>query len=118
VASFLVDECVARDVHEALRELGHEIILVRERFQGSDDEEIFQYASSNGLVVITEDRRFGSLAINYPVRPTAGVVIVLMGNASPPEKAKRISSVLPALAGTLANNINVIGPTFVRRRPL
>ena len=118
MASFLVDECVARDVHEALQQLGHEVTLVSAHLQGASDEQIFEFATQHGLIVLSEDRRFGSVALNSPVRPATGVVIILMGTASPPEKARRVASVMPGLVDSLPNNITVVGPTIIRRRPL
>ena len=62
--SFLIDECVPRDVHEAVARMGHKVVLVRETLLGADDEQVVSYAREHGHVVFTEDRRFGFIAIN------------------------------------------------------
>ena len=117
MASFLIDECVPRAVHEAVATLGHQIVLVRDVAPGVDDEDVLRLAQSDGHALITEDRRFGLLAISA-LAPTSGVLILALANASPLEKAKRVIAVLPTLIDSLAGSVVVIGPSTVRRRPL
>ncbi len=114
--SFLIDECVPRDVHAALTGAGYEVVLVRDKLLGSEDEQVLAFARDNGLVVFTEDRRFGFIAIG--AGPPGGVVVLMMGDASPTAKAARVASVMPSIAPSLANAVTVIGPTNVRRRTL
>lgn len=112
--SFLIDECVPRDVYEAIAQAGYGIVLVRDTALGADDEEVVVYAREHGHVVFTEDRRFGFIAMNAGA--PCGVIVLLMGDAAPAVKAGRVASVLPSIANTLANAVTVIGPTHVRRR--
>lgn len=114
--SFLIDECVPRDVSEAIARAGYQAVLVRDTLPGAGDEQVVSYAREHGHVVLTEDRRFGFIAIN--AGPPGGIVILLMGDAAPDVKAARVASVLPVIADALANAVTVIGPTNVRRRLL
>jgi predicted nuclease of predicted toxin-antitoxin system len=116
VASFLVDECVPRSVYEMLGREGHQVTLVRDVLLGADDESVLRLAYETSLTLITEDRRFGMLAMNAPV--SAGVVIIAAGNISPDEKAKRVRAVLPSLLTLIPGSVTVIGRTRVRRRPV
>ena len=88
MASFLVDECVPRSVHEMLGNEGHQVTLVRDVLLGANDESVLHFAGKKSLTLVTEDRRFGLLAMNAPV--AAGVVIIVAGNISPNDKAKRV----------------------------
>jgi predicted nuclease of predicted toxin-antitoxin system len=117
VAHFLVDECVPRDVLDAVRALGHDAVLVRDTIQGAADEDVLEFAQRQDRIMLTEDRRFGLLAINGG-RPSCGVVILTLDKLSPAERAKRVNEVLPSLANEIAGCVLVIGPTRVRRRPL
>lgn len=114
--SFLIDECVPRDVCEALAGAGHKVVLVRDRLLGSGDEQVLAFARDNGLVVFTEDRRFGFIAMG--AGQPGGVVVLMMGDASPAAKAARVASAMPSIAASLTNAVTVIGPASVRRRAL
>jgi predicted nuclease of predicted toxin-antitoxin system len=117
VARFLVDECVPRAVFNAVRALGHDAVLVSETMQGASDEDVLEFAQRQNRIMLTEDRRFGLLAINGG-RPSCGVVILTLDKLSPAERAKRVSDVLPSLLGDTQGSVVVISPTRVRRRPL
>lgn len=114
--SFLIDECVPRAVHKALSRAGHQITLVRDQLLGAIDEDVLAFACGHGQIVLTEDRRFGFIAIG--AGPPSSVVVLLLGDSSPSEKAARMLSVLPGILDSLADAVTVIGPTSVRRRPL
>lgn len=114
--SFLIDECVPRAVHEAVSRAGYQIALVRDLLPGAIDEDILKFAQSHEQVVLTEDRRFGFIAIG--AGPPNSVVVLLLGDSAPSEKASRLLSVLPGILDALADAVTVIGPTSVRRRPL
>jgi len=116
VSTFLVDECVSRDVAHAVRQAGHDIVLVRDVLPGAGDEAVVAYAREHGHIVLTEDRRFGFIAMN--TRPSAGIVVLLMGNATPAAKAERLTQVLPSVSDSLSDAVTVISPTHVRRRKL
>ncbi len=117
MARFLVDEFVPRDVLDAVRALGHDAVLVKDITQGASDEDVLDFAQRQTRIMLTEDRRFGLLAINGG-RPSCGVVILTLDKLSPAERAKRVSDVLPSLANEIAGSVLVIGLTRVRRRPL
>ena len=116
MASFLVDECVPRVVHEMLTCEGHTVTLVRDSLRGACDEDVLVFARDRDLALITEDRRFGLLAIN--ARVAVGVVVVAMGNSSPEAKSARVQHLLPSLLSLIPGNVTVIGRTNVRRRSL
>lgn len=92
------------------------MVLARDVLQGATDEDVMTFARDAGHVVLTEDRRFGFIAIGMGA--PAGVVVLLMGEAPPIEKANRLISVMPGIAGSLTHAVTVIGPTSARRRPV
>jgi predicted nuclease of predicted toxin-antitoxin system len=116
VASFLIDECVPRAVHEALAAAGHRVVLVREVLQGACDEDVLTFARGESLVTLTEDRRFGLIAMSVG-RPCS-VVVLLLGELSPEQKAARLLAVLSEVINSLDDAVTVVGPTRVRRRAL
>lgn len=114
--SFLVDECVPRAVHDALAAAGYGVRLVRDELQGASDEQIVIRGRENGLVVLTEDRRFGFIAMGMGA--PCSIIVLLLGDATPDDKALRLVSTLPGIVDSLADAVTVIGPTSIRRRPL
>jgi predicted nuclease of predicted toxin-antitoxin system len=117
MAPILVDECVPSAVIEVLRELGCPLLLVRDEMCGAPDEEVLGRALGEGLVLITEDRRFGLLALSS-AESVAGVIVVSMGDASPSEKADRVRQVWTSICDELAGRLIVVGQTRVRARSL
>jgi predicted nuclease of predicted toxin-antitoxin system len=77
---------------------------------------VLAFARTNDQVVLTEDRRFGFIAIGSG--PPNSVLVLLLGDTSPADKAARVISVLPGILDSLSDAVTVIGPTNVRRRPL
>ena len=117
MARYLVDECVPRAVLDAVRALGHDAVLVRDIIQGASDEDVLKFAQEQNRIMLTEDRRFGLLAMNSG-SSSCGVIILTLDTLAPTDRAKRVKEVLPALADDIAGSIIVIGATRVRRRPL
>jgi predicted nuclease of predicted toxin-antitoxin system len=117
VARFLVDECVPRNVVDAVRALGHDAVLVRDVIQGASDEDVLRFAQGERRIMLTEDRRFGLLAMNSGAS-TCGVIVMTLDQLSPAQRARRLSEVLPTIAADIAGSVIVIGATRVRRRPL
>lgn len=75
---FLLDENLPRSTAFVLRELGHDVYDVREILRGKRDEEIFNYAVSNDMTIITADRDFGNI-LRFP-KIHKGIIIVRLPN--------------------------------------
>ncbi|OGC57183.1 hypothetical protein A3H26_02540 [candidate division WWE3 bacterium RIFCSPLOWO2_12_FULL_36_10] len=71
----LSDECIHKDIIDALRLAGHKITTVHEiKMSGSTDLEVFNYAYKNKLVLFTFDRGFGDI-FTFDISGSSGVVI-------------------------------------------
>lgn len=74
--TILTDECVNRDVIEALESGGFKVIRVSEASLGSVfDEEIFHYAVNNKYILLTFDRDFGNI-LRFDIASSAGIIVV------------------------------------------
>ena len=69
----LLDTCVSRGVHEALRAAGHDTVWMGEWSQDPGDSEILDKAFEESRILITLDKDFGELAIVLE-RPHAGII--------------------------------------------
>ena len=59
---FLLDACVAsRTLHEALVDLGHDVLSAWEGYAHGSDEALLALAYEEGRVLVTEDKDFGEL---------------------------------------------------------
>ncbi len=59
---FLLDACVAsRTLHEALVDLGHDVLSAWEGYAHTSDEALLALAYEEGRVLVTEDKDFGEL---------------------------------------------------------
>ena len=52
---FIVDECTGPAVAQWLRDQGHEAVSVFDNFKGIDDDEVIAKATSEGLIIITNE---------------------------------------------------------------
>ncbi|MEW6777565.1 MAG: DUF5615 family PIN-like protein, partial [Bdellovibrionota bacterium] len=77
---FLVDEDLPRGLARALRDAGHEAVDVRDvDLDGKPDEEIFVYAQSHALTVITADTDFSDIS-QFEGKSHSGVVLIRLPN--------------------------------------
>jgi predicted nuclease of predicted toxin-antitoxin system len=64
----LLDTCVSGTLRQPLRAAGHDVIGTGEWEEDPGDESILDYAHSEGRVLITLDKDFGTLAILGPAQ--------------------------------------------------
>jgi predicted nuclease of predicted toxin-antitoxin system len=111
----LLDENVSPVVGEALRVAGHDVIAAADVCPGAPDDDVVAMATSQGRILVSEDKDFGNLAFQQGLRPP-GLVLVRLPGCLPWEKAARL---VDALKGEKANDcILVIETPRIRRRPL
>ena len=104
---------------EFLRELGHEAVHASALSMAmSPDEDIVEYAKSEGMAILTEDLDFAAiLAVTRSVEP--GVMILRVGNWNREQIERRIEHALQELTEeTLYNSIVMIERNRIRVRRL
>ena len=74
----LADECVHRDLVEALEREEFDVLSIRDIEKGADDERVFELAKESERVLLTFDRGFGDF-FRFDIENSAGIVIVLIG---------------------------------------
>ena len=58
---FLVDRCAGHRLAEWLRQAGHGVVEVRERYPGPGDQAVLAWAVSEERILVTIDTDFGEL---------------------------------------------------------
>lgn len=109
-----------RSVEEALRQLGHRVLDVRDHgLRGAPDQEVFAFAQQQRAALLTGDLGFANL-LTFPLGTHHGIIIARFPNELP---TKRINEeILQGLAGLeesdIAGNLIIMEPGRVRiRRP-
>jgi hypothetical protein len=72
---FLANENIPPGAVGRLRDLGHDVLSVKESMTGSDDAAILARAVSEQRVLITFDKDFGELAFRSHLPASCGVIL-------------------------------------------
>lgn len=100
-----------------LRQAGHDVLYVKEDFQGADDTTVVRLARAEGRLLITQDKDFGELAYRSRVPAPCGIVLFRLSGSGPEEDAQRIVSVLTG-GNEWPGHFTVVTSRHVRMRPL
>jgi predicted nuclease of predicted toxin-antitoxin system len=114
---FLANENVPGPVVRQLRQLGHDVVWVKEDLRGEEDRKILAWAQSDQRVTVTCDTDFGELAFRSGLPATCGVVLLRIPWTNPITDNAFVVSMLTSRddwAGAFA----VVERDRVRLRPL
>ncbi|MFW5867297.1 MAG: DUF5615 family PIN-like protein [Armatimonadota bacterium] len=89
---FLIDACVGPQATRRLREMGADVLSVREIQHDMKDTMVLSLARDQQRVLITTDKDFGDLVFLRD-EPHAGILLVRMANSSGRERAKAIAKI-------------------------
>jgi predicted nuclease of predicted toxin-antitoxin system len=80
VAEFLIDEDLPRSLSLALAAADLQSIDVRDvGLRGKSDDEVYKYAQSRQLTIVTGDLGFGNV-LRYPLGEHSGIVVARLPN--------------------------------------
>lgn len=114
--NILVDENIARQVVELLRQDGHNVNYTIQG-QSISDDIVLGAAHLQKALLMTDDKDFGELVIRHH-QQTSGVVLVRLAGLSPMQKAEVVSEVIRERGDNLMHMFTVITLNNVRSRPL
>lgn len=102
-----------------LRGRGHDVVYAREAYPGYADEKLLAIAKSQGRIILTEDRDFGRLTMQYKY-PAVGIVMIRLNEL--PGTVSNIAAFVAHAIGELDEScmgmLTVIGLMRNRQRPL
>jgi predicted nuclease of predicted toxin-antitoxin system len=114
---WLCDENVPRNLVDALRQHGHDVVWIREGSPGMPDAEVLALAIRERRVCLTFDKDFGQLAANTSFSSDSGIVLLRL---PAPSSKDRVQSMV-AIANSRADwggHFSVVEPGRIRMRPL
>lgn len=113
----IANENVTRTVIDQLRQLGHDVISVKESMRGQADNAILARAETEQRLVVTHDKDFGELAFRLQLPATCGVVLFRLSGSDPDADNQRMLTVLES-RDDWAGHFSVVTDERVRMRPL
>ena len=98
-----------------LRTAGHNILAVAEAMPQADDQDILARATSEGRILITNDKDFGELIFRSG-QAHHGVVLLRLRDESPANRVRVMKGLLGQYADRLAGHFTVATEGSVRIR--
>jgi predicted nuclease of predicted toxin-antitoxin system len=78
----MLNENISGTVTRMLRDLGHDVVAVKETMRGAMDREILARAQIESRLVITQDKDFGELAFHSALPAQCGVIVFRLAGTS------------------------------------
>ncbi len=114
---FLADESVDRQIVEAIRDLGYDVLAIAETSPGIPDTLVLSRANDARAVLLTADKDFGELVFRQRLAHS-GVVLARLAGHAPGMKAKIMAAAVDRHASELEFAFVVVTGKAVRiRRP-
>ena len=111
----LADESVDRQIVDALRRSGHQVLYVAEMEPGISDESVLALANGEAALLLTSDKDFGEIVFRRRLH-THGTVLIRLAGLPPIRKAEMVASVINQHTGELPGAFTVIAPGICRIR--
>lgn len=113
----VANENVSGTVIRRLRELGHDILSIKEAMRAASDEEVLARAQSDRRIVLTHDKDFGELAFKYGLPAECGVVLLRLSGTDPDSDNQRVLAALTSRSDW-EGQFTVVHHDRIRIRPL
>ena len=113
----LANENFPGPVVRALRELGHDVLWVKELMRGAGDAEVLSRAQAERRILATFDRDFGELAFRFGLPAECGIILIRLRGTSPETDNSRAIAALTSRTDW-AGHFAVVQDDRIRLRPL
>ncbi|HEX5153543.1 MAG TPA: DUF5615 family PIN-like protein [Parafilimonas sp.] len=113
--NLLADEGIDKQIVDALRNAGFDVVYILETNPSADDDFILSLANAQQRILLTQDKDFGELVFRLK-QLHYGVVLIRLHGYKPEVKAEITTSVLSQHKNELAKAFTVIQPNAIRIR--
>jgi predicted nuclease of predicted toxin-antitoxin system len=115
---FLADESIDRQIVDAVRDLGYDVLAIAETSPGIPDTLVLSRANEARAILLTADKDFGELVYRQRLAHSGVILVRLAGHATD-VKAKIVAAAIERHAAELELGFVVVTGKAVRiRRPL
>jgi predicted nuclease of predicted toxin-antitoxin system len=114
---FLANENFSLDAVEAIRRIGHDVRWIRTDAPGSKDREILNRAVAEDRILLTFDKDFGDLAIQFGLPAKCGIVLFRLHASSSAALANMIVAAMQSRSDW-TGHFSVVEVGRIRMRPL
>lgn len=116
---YLVDECLGLLIVTKLKDLGHDVVWVRDVAKGTPDEKVLEWSARDERVLLTEDFDYGDL-IFAKGQEAFGVVILQLSDFSGAWEQVASDAVtrLNGKHSSFVGNLTILGRTRLKIRAL
>lgn len=111
----LADESVERQIVEALRGAGHDVVSIAESGPGMPDDEVLALSTRNRAVLVTLDTDFGELVYRQRLA-SHGVLLVRLPGEPPDRKTALVVETVDRHADELTGAFSVLNANQLRIR--
>ena len=112
----LADENFPWKAVAALRDLGHDVVWIKEAAPAIDDVQIFDWAVADGRILLTQDKDFGELAFHWGLPAQCGIVLFRV--LPIPDRVAAAATRVLGTEADFRNRFVVVEAWRVRERPL
>ncbi len=114
---FIADENLFEPIIEYLRELGYDVLSIREAgFSGISDEEVYQLACKEKRIIITMDKDFSRM-FNFPPQKCGGIIVIKIYKRTVDETLELFKQYFNVIRQReIKGNLVIISPEGIRIR--
>ncbi|MGD0771134.1 MAG: DUF5615 family PIN-like protein [Tepidisphaeraceae bacterium] len=113
--NLLADENFPAPVIAAMRQRGHDVLVVAETMPGASDARVLAVAAEGQRVLLTLDRDYGDLIFHRGTPAPAGVVLFRLTGPRPQDDNRRMMEALERLQ-EWAGHFTTVTDTMIRSR--
>jgi predicted nuclease of predicted toxin-antitoxin system len=116
--SIVADECIDKEIVDALRNEGLQVFYVAEIAPSSSDAEVLEMATKTGALLLTSDKDFGELVFRQR-RLHSGVLLIRLSGVVAQLKARTVIVAVQEHTEELLGSFSVleIGRLRIRHTP-
>jgi predicted nuclease of predicted toxin-antitoxin system len=114
---FLADECLDGRLIQGLRQVGHDVQVMRDQSPGADDRAVLDAANRADRILLTEDKDFGDLVVREGLG-VPGLVLVRYSQGHVRALLDRLLALAEQQGEGLKQHFVVVTPDQVRSRRL
>ncbi len=114
---FIMNENIPKTVIIRLRELGHDVLSVKESMRAQNDTLILERAQQDERIIVTQDKDFGELAFKRKLASRCGIILFQLSGKNRDQDIHQIIQTIESRSDWFGN-FSVVKDFCIRMRPI